>query len=85
MAVKYYELTDENRIVMTADRPAPGAKDPRSYDFPEDFLFACQHDYRLMDDQLIHDPLPVETTPGYDERIADLEEALELLISGVTE
>ena len=46
-------------------------------------------DYLYIDGQFVHDPLPVveepENLPSDAERIAELEEALALLLSGVTE
>ena len=44
-------------------------------------------EYCYIDGDYIHDPLPEETRPeerNTEERIAELEEALELLLSGVT-
>lgn len=45
-------------------------------------------DWCYVDGAYVYDPLPVdelEATPSTEERIAELEEALELLLSGVTE
>lgn len=46
-------------------------------------------DYLYVNGAYVYDPLPEpeppENTPSQEERIADLEEALELLLSGVTE
>lgn len=45
-------------------------------------------DYRYVDGEYIHDPLPKPdpvVEPTTEERLAELEEALELLLSGVTE
>ena len=46
-------------------------------------------DYLYIDGQFVHDPLPAtedpDDLPSDSERIAELEEALELLLSGVTE
>lgn len=46
-------------------------------------------DYLYIDGQFVHDPLPVtedpDSMPSDAERIAELEEALEMLLSGVTE
>jgi hypothetical protein len=45
-------------------------------------------DYRYVDGKYIHDPLPKpsepERVPSDSERIAELEEALDMLLSGVT-
>lgn len=46
------------------------------------------NNYRYIDGEYVYDPLTVEEVelpPTQEERIADLEEALELLLSGVTE
>ena len=46
-------------------------------------------DYRYVEGQFVYDPLPQkeepEAQPSQEERINALEEALELLLSGVTE
>ena len=46
-------------------------------------------DYLYVDGRYVHDPLPkseeTEPQPTQDERIAELEEALSMLLSGVTE
>lgn len=45
-------------------------------------------DWRCVDGEYVYDPLPAaeeETAPSQEQRIADLEEALALLLSGVTE
>lgn len=46
-------------------------------------------DYRYVEGELVYDPLPEpeqpEAQPTPEERIAELEEALALLLSGVTE
>lgn len=45
-------------------------------------------DWRCVDGEYVYDPVPVqaeEAVPTQEQRIADLEEALALLLSGVTE
>ena len=46
-------------------------------------------DYRYADGEYVHDPLPEpvppEERPTSEQRIAELEEALDLLLTGVTE
>lgn len=47
------------------------------------------YEYRYVNGEYIHDPLPeqpeAEEQQTYEERIAELEEALAMLLSGVTE
>lgn len=47
------------------------------------------HNWRYNNGEYVYDPLPVpdavEPQPTNEERIAELEEALEMLLSGVTE
>lgn len=86
MAIKYYALNAEGRICVTANVPQPGEENPPAYDFPADFPFCRQLEYKIVDGVLVHEPPPEpEAAPTQEERIADLEEALELLLSGVTE
>ena len=102
MIRKYYELNEENRISLTADMGRLIEQDDGSiveageqFDFPDNFDFAHQSDYKMIDGELLYDPLPEEETeeaPSYDDRIqalekenAELKEALDLILSGVTE
>lgn len=46
------------------------------------------HDYRYVDGEFIHDPIPkeeVEEEPSLEEQVAELREALDMLLTGVTE
>lgn len=46
------------------------------------------YEYQYIDDQFIHNPLPVEELPVQattEERLTDLESALNLLLEGATE
>lgn len=58
MRRKFYELDADNRICVTADTAAQGAENPQSYDFPADFDFSKQYDYKIIDGELVHDPIP---------------------------
>ena len=55
----------------------------------EEFPDGNVADYRYVDGEFIYDPIPVEESPEaertQEERITELEEALALLLSGVTE
>lgn len=77
-------LADDGRILsVTFEKYAP--KDAMLVEERPEGNVA---DYRYVDGEYIYDPIPVEEvedTPSNEERIADLEEALELLLSGVTE
>lgn len=45
-------------------------------------------DYRYVDGEFVHDPLPlevVEETPDLEAQVQELREALDMLLSGVTE
>lgn len=64
MAIKYYELTEEKRIAITSDRGRLVKQedntiviDGESFDFPEGFDFGKQYDYKLVDGELVYDPV----------------------------
>lgn len=86
MAVRFVVLDRENRICSTSGiRFGDPVLEP-IYEFPEDFDFLRQYDYKIVDGELVYAPIPrPESEPTEAERIAALEEALELLLSGVTE
>lgn len=48
---------DTGRICATTDREEY-SDGMIEFDFPEDFDFGAQSDYRIVDGELIHDPLP---------------------------
>ena len=91
--IKFYELTEDGRIAVTADtgrlvkqQDGTVAMEGETFDFPEDFDFSKQSEYRLVQEELVHEPRPAEEPePSTEERIDELEQALELLLSGVTE
>lgn len=77
MATKFYELDPEQRITVTADM---GGKE--SFDFPDDFDFSNQSDYKIIDGALMFCPLPAqEAGPSTEKRLTDVEAALKLLLS----
>lgn len=77
-------LAEDGRILaVTFSKYAP-AEQPRVAKLPE----ADTYDYRYVDGEFIHDPLPEPEQPeevSLEEQVAELREALELLLSGVTE
>lgn len=77
-------LAEDGRILaVTFSKYAP-AEQPRVAKLPE----ADTYDYRYVDGEFIHDPLPEPEQPeevSLEEHVAELREALELLLSGVTE
>lgn len=82
---KVYQLDGNGRIRLTADVVMVGTIDGEVFDFPDDFDFCHQHEYKVADGELVYDPPEVDNTPTQEQRIAELEEALALLLSGVTE
>ncbi len=74
---KYYTLLDnDNRIVMvTAVQQEP---EQFLFDYPTGFDFSAIHDYKILDGELIHDPVPVpeppEPQPTTEERLSLLED-----------
>lgn len=66
-----YVLIDEvtDRICATTDR-MEYSDGMIEFDFPEDFDFSIQDEYRIVDGELIHDPLPMsDEAKQYEEEI----------------
>jgi hypothetical protein len=77
-------LAEDGRVLsVTFKQFAPGDA-VLVDDFPSN-----ASDYRYEDCQFVYDPLPkkqeIVVQPTQEDRIAELEEALEMLLSGVTE
>lgn len=66
MAKYYYKLDEMERIGMTAPVSFGVPAEEDIFDFPEDFNFSKQYDYKIVDGQLVHDPVPEEATPADD-------------------
>lgn len=66
----YFVSTDETGRIGATTQFEEYAAGMSEFDFPEDFDFATQHEYRIVDGELVHDPLqPTE------EELAAQEEA----------
>lgn len=68
--IKYYELTEENRIFLTADtgrlveqEDGTIIMEGEKFNFPDDFDFRKQSDYKIVDEELVYDPLPEPEDP----------------------
>lgn len=82
--MKMHVLLDtDDRIAATSERYACSEQEIM-YDFPPDFDFDQQQAYRIVDNELVHDPLPNELlVPTEGERLAAVEAALlELALGG---
>ena len=82
---KVYQLDGNGRIRLTADVIMVGTIAGEVFDFPDNFDFCHQHEYKVVDGKLVYDPPEADTTPTQEQRIEELEEALALLLSGVSE
>lgn len=56
---RYVSIDEENRICSTTDVLEYAGPDSFDFDFPEDFDFSLQYEYRIVDHNLVHDPIPV--------------------------
>lgn len=66
--------TDENgRIDVTVSDEQYAGEDYVQFSFPDDFDFSLQNEYRIVDGELVHDPLPIPV----DQRIAELKSNLD--------
>lgn len=88
--MKYNIVFQDGRPLVVAGEKHPQDGGLR-LEVPEDFTVQRAEDWRLEDGALVYDPLPrvemPETDPGLtlEERMAEMEEALDLLLTGVTE
>ena len=77
-------LAEDGRVLsVTYSKYAPEDA-PRVEALPDGDVY----EYRFVNGDFIHDPLPTQEQPeepSLEEQIAELREALELLLSGVTE
>lgn len=80
----YVSTDEEGRIGATTpyEQFAQGMK---PFEFPEDFDFSKQHDYRIVENELIYDPIlpppadPEETKKAM--RLAQMEDAISLFVN----
>ena len=80
----YFTYNEDGKIMICAE--APLQPNMVELDTPAEFDMDAMHDWRVEDGKLVYDPLPtVEVVSPQEERIAELEAALDLLLSGVTE
>lgn len=71
------------RIVRVSDERM--LDDDIRMNLPDDFDYDHIDCYEVVDGELVKHAMKTDNTPTEEERIAALEEALELLLSGVTE
>lgn len=85
MEIKYaLNLASDGRI-LSATYPKYAPEDAVKVDsLPEGNIA----DYRYVDGEYIHDPIPVQEQPeeiSIEDRVGELEEALNMILLGVTE
>lgn len=81
MTRAWYHADSTGRIgaTTTIEKYANGMT---QYDFPDDFDFGAQADYRVVDGELVYDPLPEpEPQPSVDERLDAVESGMAALTS----
>lgn len=61
----YFKVTDDKRICFTSEtKPlvqnenGEFIEQGEQFDFPEDFDFLEQHNYKIVDGELVYDPAP---------------------------
>ena len=77
-------LAEDGRVLSVTEEQFATAGAVLVDSFPDGDVY----EYRYVNGEFVHDPLPVEEVeekPTPEQRIAELEEALALLLSGVTE
>lgn len=57
----YFVSTDENGRIWATTTIEEYAAGMEPFEFPEGFDFAAQNEYRIVDGELVHDPLPEPT------------------------
>lgn len=78
-------LAEDGRVLSVTYADFSGAGQPVVEELPGGDCY----DYRYVEGEYVYDPLPElddpEEKPTFGERLQELEEAIELLLSGVTE
>lgn len=54
----YVAVDEEGRIGATTEYEEYASEDMIEFDFPEDFDFNTQNEYKIQNGELVHDPLP---------------------------
>lgn len=71
--MKYFIGTDEDgRILVSTDVEEYADENMYEFELPDDFDFATQDEYRIVDGELVHDPRPVPA----DQQINELKSKL---------
>lgn len=70
---KVYQLDGNGRIRLTADVIMVGTIDGEVFDFPDDFDFSHQHEYKIAEGELVYDPPEADDAPTMDDRVTELE------------
>lgn len=77
----YYTAVDEDgHIGATTSEKEYASDDMIEVDFPEDFDFSMQNEYRIVDGELVHDPLPPSEEELEYERQQKLNEQIQLAV-----
>lgn len=63
MATYFVQTDEDGRITATTNQLEYAGTEMFGFTFPEDFDFGRQDDYRIINGELVHDPLP---TPEYE-------------------
>lgn len=70
----YVSTGDDGRIFVTTDNEAYTDESYFEFDFPEDFDYSLQNEYRIVDGELVHEP--IGPSPSTQEQISELKQKL---------
>lgn len=70
----YVSTSDDGRIFVTTDNEAYTDETYFEFDFPEDFDYSLQNEYRIVDRELVHEP--IGPSPSTQEQIVELKQKL---------
>lgn len=90
--MNYYVGVDEDgRILVTTPYSEYASEDMTEFTFPDDFDFGIQNEYRIVDGELVHEPLPDPPEVKIAQLKANLSETdyvvtklAEMMLTGVT-
>lgn len=68
----YVSTGDDGRIFVTTDNEAYTDESYFEFDFPEDFDYSLQNEYRIVDGELVHEPIAMSVQA----QIAELKQKL---------
>lgn len=76
----YYQVDETGRILATTEHEEYAGDDYAQFDFPDDFDFSLQNEYRIVDGELVHDPEPPTDEMLQNEKSSQVADQIQLAV-----